>query len=41
MYKIAISDDDIVLKDETFRRLKALIYKNTSGYKSAYTIEFI
>ena len=33
--------DDIALKDETFRRLKALIDKNTSGYKSSYTIEFL
>lgn len=33
--------DDIVFKDETFRRLKALIDKNTCGYKSGYTIEFI
>jgi Adenine specific DNA methylase Mod len=33
--------DDIALKDETFRRLKALIDKNTNSYKSAYTIEFI
>ena len=33
--------DDIAFKDETFRRLKALIDKNASGCKSTYTIEFI
>ncbi|MCM1186682.1 MAG: site-specific DNA-methyltransferase [Lachnoclostridium sp.] len=33
--------DDIALKDETFRRLKALINKNTNGRRNEYTIEFI
>ena len=33
--------DDIVLKDETFRRLKALIEKNAGTNKPAYTVEFI
>ena len=33
--------DDIVLKDETFRRLKALIEKNEGTNKSTYTVEFI
>lgn len=33
--------DDIALKDETFRRLKALIDRNNSDYRSSYTIEFI
>lgn len=33
--------DDISLKDETFRRLKALIEKNAGTNKPAYTIEFI
>jgi len=33
--------DDIVLKDETFRRLKALIGKNEGTNKSTYTVEFI
>ena len=33
--------DDIALKDETFRRLKALIEKNAGTNKSAYTVEFI
>ena len=33
--------DDIALKDETFRRLKALIEKNAETNKPAYTVEFI
>lgn len=33
--------DDIALKDETFRRLKALIEKNAGTHKSTYTVEFI
>lgn len=33
--------DDIALKDETFRRLKALIEKNTGTDKPTYTVEFI
>lgn len=33
--------DDIALKDETFRRLKALIEKNTGTNKPTYTVEFI
>ena len=33
--------DDIVLKDETFRRLKALIEKNAGTNKTTYTVEFI
>lgn len=33
--------DDILLKDETFRRLKALIEKNAGTNKPAYTVEFI
>ncbi len=33
--------DDIALKDETFRRLKALIEKNSRADKSSYTVEFI
>lgn len=33
--------DDIALKDETFRRLKALIEKNAGTNKPAYTVEFI
>jgi adenine-specific DNA-methyltransferase len=33
--------DDIALKDETFRRLKALVEKNSGNRKAAYTVEFI
>ena len=33
--------DDIVLKDETFRRLHSLIEKNANSHKCAYTVEFI
>lgn len=33
--------DDIALKDETFRRLKALIEKNAGTNKPTYTVEFI
>lgn len=33
--------DDIALKDETFRRLKAVIEKNTNLAKQTYTVEFI
>ena len=33
--------DDISLKDETFRRLKALIEKNAGTNNPAYTVEFI
>ncbi len=33
--------DDIALKDETFRRLKALVEKNAGTNQPAYTVEFI
>lgn len=33
--------DDIALKDETFRRLRALIEKNSGISKKTYTVEFI
>lgn len=33
--------DDISLKDETFRRLKALIERNNGMNKMTYTVEFI
>lgn len=33
--------DDIALKDETFRRLKALIERNAGTNRPAYTVEFI
>lgn len=33
--------DDIALKDETFRRLKAVVEKNSRQAKTTYTVEFI
>lgn len=33
--------DNIALKDETFRRLKALVEKNSGNNKKTYTVEFI
>lgn len=33
--------DDIALKDETFRRVKALVEKNAGTNKPTYTVEFI
>jgi adenine-specific DNA-methyltransferase len=33
--------DDINLKDETFRRLKNLIERNSGLAKKTYTVEFI
>lgn len=33
--------DDIAFKDETFRRLKALVEKNSGDSKPTYTVEFI
>lgn len=33
--------DDIALKDETFRRLKALVEKNAGTNKPTYTVEFV
>ncbi|MBP3199863.1 MAG: site-specific DNA-methyltransferase, partial [Butyrivibrio sp.] len=33
--------DDIALKDETFRRLRAVIDKNAGDTKVSYTVEFI
>ena len=33
--------DDIALKDETFRRLKAVVEKNSGEAKTTYTVEFI
>ena len=33
--------DDIALKDETFRRLKVLVEKNSGESKPTYTVEFI
>jgi adenine-specific DNA-methyltransferase len=33
--------DDIVLKDETMRRLEANVKKNTGEKKKTYTVEFL
>ena len=33
--------DDIALKDETFRRLKAVVEKNSRQAKTTYTVDFI
>lgn len=33
--------DDIALKDETFRRLKVLVEKNSGTNKPTYAVEFI
>ena len=41
VFRDSAFDDNIVLKDETFRRLNALIDKNTSEEKKTYTVEFI
>lgn len=41
VFRDSAFDDDIALKDETFRRLNALIDKNKGGKKQAYTVEFI
>ena len=41
IFRDSAFDDDISLKDETFRRLKALIERNSGGEKQTYTVEFI
>lgn len=41
IFRDSAFQDDIALKDETFRRLNALIEKNNGMNKMAYTIEFI
>jgi adenine-specific DNA-methyltransferase len=41
VFRDSAFDDDIVFKDETFRKLNALIDKNTNSEKKAYTVEFI
>ena len=41
IFRDSAFDDDISLKDETFRRLKALIDRNSGGEKQTYTVEFI
>jgi len=41
IFRDSAFQDNIALKDETFRRLKALIEKNAGTNKPAYTVEFI
>ena len=41
IFRDSAFQDDIALKDETFRQLKALIEKNNGMNKMAYTVEFI
>jgi adenine-specific DNA-methyltransferase len=41
MFRDSAFGDDIALKDETFRRLKAVIEKNAGDTKVSYTVEFI
>lgn len=41
IFRDSAFQDDIALKDETFRRLKALIEKNNGVSKMTYTVEFI
>lgn len=41
VFRDSAFEDDIELKDETFRRLNALIERNTGESGKAYTVEFI
>lgn len=41
IFRDSAFEDDIELKDETFRRLSALIERNTGESGKAYTVEFI
>lgn len=41
IFRDSAFQDDIALKDEAFRRLKALIEKNHGMNKTTYTVEFI
>ena len=41
IFRDSAFQDNIALKDETFRRLKALIEKNSGSSKKTYTVEFI
>lgn len=41
VFRDSAFEDNIDLKDETIRRLKALIDKNSEGNKVVYTVEFI
>ena len=41
IFRDSAFQDNIALKDETFRRLKALIEKNNGMKKMTYTVEFL
>lgn len=41
VFRDSAFEDDIALKDETIRRLNALIARNTGEDKKSYTVEFI
>lgn len=41
IFRDSAFEDDIELKDTTFRKLQALIERNTGENKKAYTVEFI
>ncbi|MCC5911434.1 MAG: site-specific DNA-methyltransferase [Clostridiaceae bacterium] len=41
IFRDSAFEDDIELKDTTFRKLQALIERNTGEKKKAYTVEFI
>ena len=41
IFRDSAFDDDIALKDETFRTLSALTDRNSGGEKHTYTVEFI
>ena len=41
VFRDSAFDDDIALKDETFRTLSALIERNSGGEKQTYKVEFI
>lgn len=41
IFRDSAFNDDIALKDETFRRLSALIDRNNAGDEQTYTVEFI
>ena len=41
IFRDSAFQDDIALKDETFRRLKALIEKNNGMKKMTYTVEYL
>ena len=41
IFRDSAFQDDIALKDETFRRLKALIERNNGMKKMTYTVEFL